>query len=283
MNFKLIINGSGARKLDESVIIEALANNLHEDEDYIILEPKSPIEYNIYLQVMRRVDGECYVLETRFVYPDGDYKHYTTITSDLEEVEKVFLDYYSKCSLPSVSSWETEGEDEEEFMSKLYRQVGDKIYYKEFWVDSEGLITQHSGELGDVGKTETIEVADNVSLYLDNLVIESKEQGYSEIEDLQEFIVQYVLEDDEDAAELLEIIESEIDEALGWTGNGHSEGGDIVENIVSVFCQVIDRDIALTFLLNVFEENGLLPGITISGSNLTTGEYEILYSANNLD
>lgn len=280
MKFKLIVNGSGVHKLEGAIILESLDKELKQNEDYIILEPKMPIDNNIYLQVM--FDGEAvYSIETRFMYDDDSFKHYEYSTSDLNEVKDIFLEYFQKGSLSSLSKWNTDLVEDDNLMCKLYKKGVDRFLYVEFWTDGGNSITIHKGRLGEVGATEDIEISTNESLafHMEKLQSEYKKQGYASIENLSEIIIQYILKPEDEEYELLETLEDEMNQALGWTGNGHCESGDVQGGVISLFCQVVDKRIALNTIIDIFQENEMLLNITISSPNDITEEYEIIYPA----
>lgn len=278
MKFKLVINGDGVRTLSEETLLNALQNNLREDEDYIVLEPKIPIDYNIYIQVMFDASNNTYIIETRFLFEDNSYRHYSKVVTDLEDVKNLFLDYYQKCKLPVVSSWDSDELEDDICMHKLYKQEKGVTLYAEFWINEDASVSLHEGELGDVGETRVIEKIASPVIYIEQLQSEYKKKGYAPADDnMTEIVVQYQSRGDEDNEELLEMFEAELNNLLGWTGNGHCEGGDVVDNVISLFCQVIDQRIALGAIVDIFDENELLANLMISAPNDETEEYEILF------
>ncbi len=66
-------------------------------------------------------------------------------------------------------------------------------------------------------------------------------------EELIAFVLQYEYADDqlEEALEKRYQVQEVMDEALGWSGNGHCDGGDIGSWTINIFIFVIDVDKAL--------------------------------------
>lgn len=289
MKFKLIVDGSGVRQLNEAVLNEVLDNLRKGDEDsFVLLEPKEPIDGNVYLQVMYDVSSSMYSIETRFIFSsDKDFKHYSTSTSELSKVKEFFLNYFQG-KLPLVKHWVNQAENEDENselrddVCKLYKKENDELFYFEFWIENEDRLIIHEGKLGEVGETRTIN-SDTSSLplgvQLTQLRKDALRDGFYSIDVFSELIVQYVLKDGEldESAEIQSDLEDLMDDTLGWTGLGHCEGSDIEVNIINLFCNVIDKDIALKVFYEVFQDNDLLSSVNIVYANEKTGEFEQLY------
>lgn len=286
IQFKLIKDGSSVRKHDIEVL-KATICSLTEDEDsYIILEPKTPIENSIYIQAIKQ--NNEYYAEIRFVFgSDDNFKHYSRTYTAQSDIVDLFTRYYEKGKIPNVSEWnddtETNSAESDARMMKLYKQSEGRTSYFEIWINEDDTITIHKGVLGEVGETETIETRKKdmpSNIILAKYVSEQKQLGYEEYEDLTEFIVQYSYGEDADSAELIEkrdYIESLLNNCLGWTGNGHCDGGDIATGTMNVFCYVVNKDIAVHTILEVLEEEGFMEDLKIGYADETTEEYVGLY------
>src|SRR5690242_12139451 len=119
-------------------------------------------------------------------------------------------------------------------MLKLYRRDNGHTHYWEAWDARDGTVMVHSGVLGETGETRTVAIDDGDSAD-DVIERESEEprfEGYEELDpdDHVELIVQHNTADAwGDGADLdkRHSVEGILNECLGWTGNGHCDGGDI--------------------------------------------------------
>ncbi len=285
MQFKLIENGDSIRKHDKDILTQVISNLKDDKDSYIILESKQPINNSIYLQVTKEL--ETYKIETRLIFSsDEDFKHYSYLTTSQEEVINIFASYYTDCKLPDIRSWTDETsafkEEEERDMVKLYKESDGTIYYFEMWIDEEEILTTHKGILGEIGETSNInnknlppqiEMAKAIEKYL--------EQGYSEDITLTELIIQYPIEKrakPTDVTGQIEDVEACLNNCLGWTGNGHCDGGDYAYDIATFFCYVVDKDIAATTIVDALEQDNLLfAGLKIAYADEKTEEYQLIY------
>ena len=71
----------------------------------------------------------------------------------------------------------------------------------------------------------------------------------------------------EEALEKRQQVQEIMDEALGWSGNGHCDGGDIGSGTINVFTFVIDVDEALQTTLEELKNQQLLDGVKIAYVN----------------
>lgn len=289
MQFKLIENGNSVRKHDRDILKQVIYNLIEDDDCFIILEPKQPIDNSIYLQVS--LDQNKYKIEIRLIFSsDDDFKHYSLLCANKEEVYQLFDNYYSSSKLPDLRHWTDETstfkEEEERDMVKLYKDINGTTHYFEMWIDEEDTLTSHEGILGDIGETETysdesendylpprIAMAKAIKTYEDN--------GYAERLNLTELIVQYPIENNNNplaAQEQLEAVEACLNNCLGWTGNGHCDGGDIAYNIATFFCYVVNKDIASETIVDALEQdNFILAGLKIAYADEKTEEFQLIY------
>ncbi len=103
------------------------------------------------------------------------------------------------------------------------------------------------------------------------LADEQLADGYKELdeEELIEFVLQYDYTEEqlEEALEKRQQVQEMMDEALGWSGNGHCDGGDIGSGTINIFTFVIDVDKALQTTLDELENQQLLDGVKIAYVN----------------
>lgn len=156
-----------------------------------------------------------------------------------------------------------------ESMIKLIRNGEGRIEYWQAWMDKDTLVV-HWGKVGETGQKKTRKVAKKQGQkFIDELAAETLSKGFRELsdDDMQEFIVQKTFPDGVTPAALdhRHQIEKLFDKALGWTGNGHCDGGDAASNYLTIYCFVIDLDAACEIAMEVLQrgnwENAVL-GVT---------------------
>lgn len=287
--FKLTIDGSGVRQLTTQVLEEAVFGLRDNVDSFILLEPKNPIENSIYLQAISQED--FYIAEIRFVFGSADnFKHYSKTIKSKEELFELFKKYLNE-EIPNVIDWTDETSslldlaDDEDEMIKLYKQDIDGMHYFEIWLNDDGVsLTTHTGIVGDTGVTEDIFYDEKgdlpVKVGMKQLVATQKELGYNTMS-LIEVVVQYCYDKADEGSFEVEkqknVLESILNESLGWTGNGHCDGGDAHNQIANLFCYVIDKKQALVTILESFEEVGIPLGLKIAYADDITEEYQLLY------
>ncbi|WP_130068138.1 hypothetical protein [Bacillus albus] len=166
-------------------------------------------------------------------------------------------------------------------MIKLIKQGIDKMLYWEVWEDERILIV-HYGCVGDEGEMYEIKVPvfQRAEIEMKKLVDEQLANGYKELdeEELIEFVLQYVYTDDqlEDGLEKRQKIQEIMDEALGWSGNGYCDGGDIGSGTINIYTFVIDVNKALQTTINELENHHLLDDVKIAYMS-NDEEYKQIY------
>lgn len=144
---------------------------------------------------------------------------------------------------------------------KLYKQTESGLQYWEAWEDEDKIVT-HRGALGETGVTVEIplgasEVAD---LLIERESKPHRANGFEELEPLAELVVQYRCDDWGSPEDLdkRHKVEDLMNECLGWTGNGHCDGGDIGSGTINIFCYVVDPEIAARTTIECLGEENLL-------------------------
>lgn len=291
MKFKLIENGDSVRKHDRDVLKQVIFDLKDSDDDsFVIVEPKMPIENSIYLQVS--LEEKLYRMEIRLLFgSDDNFKHYSQLVSSKEDVFEVFDKYYSDCKLPDLRSWSDDTsifkEESEEDMVKLYKTIDGVIHYFEMWIDEDNQLTSHTGILGDVGNTEYFDEPNKAEDLLPARVAMAKaiktyeDLGYNRDVHFTELIIQFPYDVKYKASEIaqeVENLEQVLNNCLGWTGNGHCDTADAEAGIISAFCYVVDKTIATDTILDALDEDGLAhDSLRIAYANEKTEEYELLY------
>jgi len=152
-------------------------------------------------------------------------------------------------------------------MFKLIRQSGNTLEYWETWKDGDKLVV-HWGTVGDVGEHITHSLqGKHVNTLQRELAANARELGFMEIrpEQYRDITLNYPIIDFGTTDDLSKrhAIESLLDNALGWLGNGHCSGGEIGSGSMSVFCQVLDRENAVRIIKALLTENNLFDDATI--------------------
>lgn len=286
IQFKLIKDGSSVRKHDADILIATILELTEDEDSYIILEPKNPIDNSIYIQAIKQ--NNEYYAEIRFVFgTDDNFKHYSRTYNTQNEIISLFSQYYSEGKVPNINEWNDDSalniEETDLKMVKLYKSTAQATLYFEIWINEDKTLTIHQGKLGEVGETYNEETKNKdlpIDALLNKYVSDKKELGYKELEDLTEFIVQYSYEENSDQAKLIEkrdYIESLFNNCLGWTGNGHCDGGDIGSGTMNIYCYVVDKNIAIHTILEVLEEEDLLDNLKVAYADESTEEYIGVY------
>lgn len=150
-------------------------------------------------------------------------------------------------------------------MLKIYKHVENKIYYWQAWQHGTDVFL-HWGEVGQRGEHKTIplgaENAEDVLLRESTPIVN---QGFSEIEPLSLLAIEFKCEGEGSPADLKKSSEIEYltNQFLGWTGNGFCDGNEIVNGTLTVFCCVMDRQIAADMTITCLRAAQLLDGVKI--------------------
>jgi hypothetical protein len=135
-------------------------------------------------------------------------------------------------------------------MLKLYKQIDKQLCYWETWDKDEKTAVVHWGVVGQIGQSKEVKSGffssfrKEVQKEIEKKLIE----GYGEFNgDKYEFLeIEYSIEGfgTEQDLEKRHRLEEKMDEVLGWTGLGHTDGGSIGSGTMEVGCIVVDFDIA---------------------------------------
>lgn len=151
-------------------------------------------------------------------------------------------------------------------MIKLYKTKGkETIDYWEAW-ENQGIVTVHHGVVGDTGESRDIRVSGerDAASIIDEEAAAPRRDGFCELPaDKQiSFVIQYRLNTWGSAEDLDQryAVEHVMNECLGWTGNGHCDGGDIGSGSINIFCFVVDPQIAAKSAVERLRKKHLLKG-----------------------
>lgn len=156
-------------------------------------------------------------------------------------------------------------------MRKLYKTIKGRLKYWEAWPAASKVVV-HTGWLGHWGRADkhTPERGESHVKALARLAAPMIADGYAPIAPnahkllvIQKSLTTWGTVDDLDIRTRIEGIANEW---LGWTGNGHCDGGDIGSGTINVFCFVIDPVRATKTLVTELRKAKLLADVTIAYS-----------------
>jgi len=135
-------------------------------------------------------------------------------------------------------------------MIKLYKPIENKLHYWETWDKDEKTAVIHWGIVGQPGQNK--EVKGGLFLNFRKTVqkeLDAKlQEGYTAFdEENASFLeIEYKIKDfgTEQDLDKRHRLEEKMDEVLGWTGLGHTDGGSIGSGTMEVGCIVVDFDLA---------------------------------------
>jgi len=142
-------------------------------------------------------------------------------------------------------------------MLKLYRLKDNQLWYWETWDKDEKTAIVHWGIVGEQGQNKEVKVGlfSNFRKNVQKEIDEKLKEGYREFDqDKVSFLeIEYIIDGfgTEQDLEKRHRLEAKMDEVLGWTGLGHTDGGSIGSGTMEVGCMVVDFDTAK----KVIEEN----------------------------
>jgi hypothetical protein len=166
-------------------------------------------------------------------------------------------------------------------MVKLYKKIGETIHYCEGW-EHDGEVTVHWGELGTQGESKTVpaSLSQAGEKVIEDELAAARTDGFHEIDDDEHFqlVLQYRVADHGNQHDLEKryAIEDVLNGSLGWTGNGHCDGGQMGSGSMEIFSYVVDPVIACATVVKDLQENGILDGALVAYTS--DGEnYKVLY------
>lgn len=135
-------------------------------------------------------------------------------------------------------------------MLKIYKDINGILNYWEAWDNGDETATIHFGRVGQVGQIQ--EIKSEVFVDCEELIQRKADKkiasGYAEFdkEKLSHLEIEYRADGDgsERDIEKRELLEERLDQALGWLGLGHVDGGTIRDGSLEIVCVVVDFEIA---------------------------------------
>lgn len=156
-------------------------------------------------------------------------------------------------------------------MLKLYKTVKGRVRYWEAWKRDTKLWV-HTGLLGHWGavKKQPIKPRESEAAAIKRYAKEPLAEGYAPIaaKDHKMLVVQFQLEswgttDDLEARDQAILV---VKNALGWSGNGDCDGGDIGSGTTNLFCDVVDPELAVREIVLALKKAKRLEGAVIAVS-----------------
>lgn len=135
-------------------------------------------------------------------------------------------------------------------MLKLYKRIDGQLHYWETWNKDEKTAIVHWGIVGERGDDKEVKsgLFSNYQKTVQKELNEVIQKGYKELdEDAWCFLeIEYKINGfgTEEDLNKRHRLEEKMDDILGWTGLGHSDGGSIGSGSMELGCMVVDFDIA---------------------------------------
>ncbi len=135
-------------------------------------------------------------------------------------------------------------------MLKLYKLTDNQLHYWETWDKDEKTAIVHWGVVGQRGQDKEVKsgLFSNFRKTVQKEINKKLKDGYVEFgEDKLSFLeIEYKIDGfgTEQDLEKRHRLENKLDEILGWTGLGHTDGGSIGSGTMEVGCMVVDFEIA---------------------------------------
>ncbi len=154
-------------------------------------------------------------------------------------------------------------------MTNLIKEINNELRYWEAWKVGRTL-TVHYGVVGDMGVTEEVRLKlfEKAEKVIGKLAEEKLNEGYEYLdeEELIELVIQYRYEDNQlmEALDRRHMVEDLMNECLGWTGNGRSDGGDVGSGSTNVFNYVVNVEKALKTIMEELSNNNILDNVQIA-------------------
>ena len=144
-------------------------------------------------------------------------------------------------------------------MIRLYdRDANGQLHYHEAWTE-ETRIVEHWGAVGSVGETTYHPYKRNgdETAALERVLAHARELGFGEIsdEEMYTFIITYSVAESSQVTEVKQDQVSHLlDNSLGWTGLGHTSGYHIGDEVMEIYCVVVDFELARQVVIEDLRE-----------------------------
>ncbi|MDP4209601.1 MAG: hypothetical protein Q8928_12380 [Bacteroidota bacterium] len=142
-------------------------------------------------------------------------------------------------------------------MIKLYKLIDNQLNYWETWDKDNKTAIVHWGIVGQRGQDKEIKggLFSNFRKSVQKEIDEKLKEGYAEFDESKMSFLEIEYKIDgfgtEQDLDKRHRLEERMDQVLGWTGLGHTDGGSSGSGTMEAGCVVVDFDIAK----KVIEEN----------------------------
>lgn len=130
-------------------------------------------------------------------------------------------------------------------MIKLYKNIDKKLHYWETWDKDNKTGIVHWGEVGTQGQDKEIKsgLTENYANKIRKEMNQKVQEGYTEFDEENYAFLEIEYKIDgfgtEQDLEKRHRLEGKMNEVLGWTGLGHTDGGSIGSGTMEVGCVVV--------------------------------------------
>ncbi|MFI4917058.1 MAG: hypothetical protein ACIAS6_11205 [Phycisphaerales bacterium JB060] len=160
-------------------------------------------------------------------------------------------------------------------MEKLYKTEGGELHYWEAWVAGRRKVCVHTGRVGDTGQTEFHKVprGEDPEDFLESLAEDPLARGFQEIDPSQMWSVDISIPTAGEWPSNKELsqrhaLEDSLNEAVGWIGAGHVDGGESGGGCMTVFVEVVDVAASQATILDCLHKLNILSKATVTASPL---------------
>jgi hypothetical protein len=144
---------------------------------------------------------------------------------------------------------------------RLYNRGNGPFRYWTAWAIN-GRVIVHLGVVGSRGETRSIEVANgqDAAVVIERESAAPRAEGFTDLDLDPERQVVVACDttgyEPDEIAGTVKMLEDLCNECLGWTGNGYCDGPAYGRNRVSVFCPVVERDLAVETVIAALRAHG---------------------------
>lgn len=167
-------------------------------------------------------------------------------------------------------------------MITLYRRSAGQTFYWQAWHEDERIVVL-TGVVGQRGDEQSIPLppGEDPDAAVEAKAERPREDGYVEMPEdaFLEVVVQYAVDPHGPARGLTERgrVEDLLDAALGWTGNGWCDGGEVVPAGLNVYCLALDVPAAVRTIVAELQRNELAEGAIVAAEQ--GDRYRVLWPA----
>jgi hypothetical protein len=165
---------------------------------------------------------------------------------------------------------------------KLHKMDDNGHQYWEGWI-ANGETIFHWGRVGEMGERKAVpsKHEEDAETFLQRECAAMEADGFKLIdrESMVGIAVNYSLKSwgDNDDLETRHYLEDLCDQSLGWTGNGHCDGGDIGGGLMNIWCLVLEIPAAINTLSRELQAHGLAEGALIARYDKSSSQFVVAW------